>query len=236
MFSVQESFASYALTLATIALGAAAYILLLLILYLERFSDYEALQLASFERYLGTYLLSWSVLCGTLILTAVSYGIRKPWGLPLLLIALLACYPLLFRIEFELGTDAQYRMIHVELPRRQVRRLADQAKQFLKPAETVYFIKQADTGFGIYAFQFEMYENPTQAVCWSLGKPYSAADIWTCDASLEEKLKGYTILVIAAADEAFWRRLAAPSTRKSEGSLKVSIRSTGRRGISLWFI
>lgn len=48
--------------------------------------------------------------------------------------------------------------------------------------------------------------------------------------------KSYTILVIAAADEAFWRRLAAPSTRKSEGSLKVSIRSTGRRGISLWFI
>lgn len=224
-FLFRKSFASYALTFATIALGAAAYILLLLILYLERFSDYEALQLASFERYLGTYLLSWSVLCGTLILTAVSHGIRKPWGLPLLLIALLACYPLLFRIEFELGTDAQYRMIHVELPRRQVRRLADQAKQFLKPAETVYFIKQADTGFGIYAFQFEMYENPTQAVCWSLGKPYSAADIWTCDASLEEKLKGYTILVIAAADEAFWRRFGsafdAEERGKSEGVYKI---------------
>lgn len=224
-FLFRKSLASYALTFATIALGAAAYILLLLILYLERFSDYEALQLASFERYLGTYLLSWSVLCGTLIVTAVSHGIRKPWGLPLLLIALLACYPVLFRIEFELGTDAQYRKIHVELPRRQVRRLADEAKRFLKPAETVYFIKQADTGFGIYAFQFEMNENPTQAVCWSLGKPYSAADVWTCDASLEEKLKGYTILVIAAADEAFWLRFGsafdAEERRKSEGVYRI---------------
>lgn len=222
----RKSLASYALIFATIASGAAAYILLLLILYLERFSDYEALQLASFERYLGAYLLAWSALCATLIVTAVSQGIRKPWGPALLLMALLACFPLLFSIESELDTDAQYRKIHVELPRRQVRRLADEAKLFLKPDETVYFIKQADTGFGIYAFQFEMYENPTQPVCWSLGKPYSAADIWTCDVSLEESLKDFTVLVIAAADEAFWQRYGAAFDEeergKSEGIYKVN--------------
>ncbi|WFU84366.1 hypothetical protein QA645_16980 [Bradyrhizobium sp. CIAT3101] len=221
----RKSLASYALTFATIALGAAAFILLLLILYIERFSDYEALQLASFERYLGTYLLAWSALCATLIVTAFIHRMRKPWGPALLLIALLAYYPLLFRLELELGTDVQYRKTNVELPRRQVRRLADHAKQFLKPAETVYFIKQADTGFGIYAFQFEMYENPTQSACWSLGKPYSAADIWTCDVSLEERLKDYTLLVIAAADEAFWRRYAnafdAEERGKSEGVYKI---------------
>ena len=108
-FLFRKSLALYALSFATIASGAAAYILLLLILYLERFSDHEALQLASFERYLGTYLLAWSATCATLIVTAFSHGIRKPWGPPLLAIALLAYYPLLVRIEIQLGTDAQYR-------------------------------------------------------------------------------------------------------------------------------
>jgi hypothetical protein len=221
----RKSLASYLLTFATIALGAAAYILLLLILYLERFSEYEALQLASFERYLGAYLLAWAALCATLIVTAVSHRIRKPWASVILLIALVASYPLFSRLEVGLGTYTQYRKINVDPARRQARRLADQAKRFLKPGETVYFIKQADTGYEIYAFQFEMYENPTQAVCWSLGKAYSPGDVWTCDASLEEILKGYAVLVIAVADEAFWQRYGAffdaEERGKSEGIYKI---------------
>lgn len=221
----RKSLASFALAFATIALGSAAYPLLLLILYIERFTEHEALHLASFERYLGSYLLAWSALCATLILTAVSRRIPNPWCAAMLLAVLLASYPLFSRIEDELGTDAQLRKTTVEAARRQVRRLADEAKPFLRPTESVYFIKQADTGLGIYAFQFEMSENPTQAVCWSLGKPYSAADIWTCDASLEEKLKGYAILVIAAADEAFWQRFGsafdAEERGRSEGVYKI---------------
>jgi hypothetical protein len=46
-------------------------------------------------------------------------------------------------------------------------------------------------------------------------KCYSPIDIATCDVSFEETLEGFTMLVIATAEELFWLRMAAFSTRKN---------------------
>ena len=204
-----KRWASYAITTLIIAAGAAGYILLLLMLYLERFSETEAIHLASFERYLGSYLLSWSACCISVIISKISVQLPRPVVAPLFLAGLVLLYPVVFDIEKRFGIEIAHRHDVVYPARQQAKILADQAKTFVSPGQRVYFINQADTGFGIYAFQFEMFENPTQEICWSLGIPYSKDDIATCDLPLPATLGGFSILVVANADEPFWKRYGA---------------------------
>ncbi|MGY4293397.1 hypothetical protein ACVWXN_001492 [Bradyrhizobium sp. i1.4.4] len=72
-------------------------------------------------------------------------------------------------------------------PRYGAKRLAAIVETTIKPGEKINFIEQADKGLVIYSLQFEMMNNATRSTCWSFGRPYYAADIWTCDAPSEEK-------------------------------------------------
>jgi hypothetical protein len=114
---------------------------------------------------------------------------------------LLATRPL----EKRVAVIAEYRAKNVTSARREVRALASAVTQVAARGDRIYFIKQGDTGFGIYAFQFEMMYHSIQDGCWAFGKPYLDHDVWTCDAKLlEDLIQGYSFLVIALADQQFW--------------------------------
>src|SRR5690606_32666735 len=96
-----------------------------------------------------------------------------------------------------LAREWDYRQREVIVVRRQVQDFAAIAQRNLADDEKVYFIKQGDTGFAFFAFQFEMMNNPTQSQCWSLGPPVDPSDVWSCDIDLGDALRGYSVLVLA---------------------------------------
>ena len=67
--------------------------------------------------------------------------------------------------------------------------------------------------------------------CWSVGKKYNEADVWTCDQPLGYLLKDYDYLAIYHADQRFWQDnqalFSADGLGKETGVYKVTRKNDG---------
>ena len=208
-----------------IAGGAAGYTLALLISYLLIFTEYEGIRLASFERYLSTYILAWLLIVYALIASrlearrsALALVGQLALALALALYAPAAYFKDLRKIE------SQGEALAV---RQSTEALAAQIKPHLKAGDKIYFIAQKSNGLERTMFYYAMLPFTTSTSwCWSIGPKYFEGDVWTCQTHLHGLLKGFDYLALFNGDQQFWNQeqalFDAPSLNKVSGLFKIN--------------
>lgn len=191
--------------LASCAAGAAIYLGFLFYSYVAFFSMYEAIRLASLERYVGSYYFAWLLLIAA-VFTWVSlgrFGARfAAAGAVVLLATATVAAPAQLRQDLQAPpSDIGNRDL-----RNKIKKLADTVRREAKVRDSAYYIGQASKGYDFLMFRYLVAPHSRrQYWCWSLGEPYDAQDVWTCPESLEKVIAGYQYLVIGNADAQFWR-------------------------------
>jgi hypothetical protein len=205
--------------------GALGYTVVLFVTYLIIFTEYEGVRLASFERYLSTYLLAWLLVVFGLWMGRISSCQRTA---PALLLAaaitasILILAPKQFYKEmYAIRSDGPDQDLRVK-----IEDFAAGAKRHMNPKDKIYFIAQNSNGLERVMFYYAMLPyTSSMEWCWSVGKKYSPSDVWTCDTQLSELIKNFSHLALYRGDNQFWshsRTLFAPgSTDINSGIFKI---------------
>ena len=181
----------------TVTIGAVVYTYGLLILYLFRFVEYEAVRLASYERYLGTYwagiavfvaLVAIWLVAGSTSGHAVNVAKAKTEGVAELAVAgvvfvlLFALSPVQKLAEFFANPH-----VYSSQVRAQFEPVLEQAKQVgIKPGDRVWIIAQHTAGFEYWVLRYSLMENETNSGFWSLGSKANENDVWTAEITVPE--------------------------------------------------
>lgn len=197
------------LNMFVISAGALGYAAALFITYLIIFTEYEGVRLASFERYLSTYLLAWLLVIFGLWMGKLSACQRTSPALLLVGVITASCLILapkqFYKEAYAIRSDGPDQDLRVK-----IENFAAGAKRHMNPNDKIYFIAQNSNGLERVMFYYAMLPyTSSMEWCWSLGKKYSPSDVWTCDTPLEDQVKGYSLLALYRGDEQFWSHSGA---------------------------
>jgi hypothetical protein len=204
-------------SLGTVTIGAVVYTYGLLVLYLFRFGEYEAVRLASYERYLGTYwagialfvaLVAMWLVAGSGPSQAMSGAKAKTEGIAELVTAgvivfsLFAISPVQKLSEFFASPNAYSSQV-----RSQFEPVLEQARQAgIEPGDKVWIIAQHTTGFEYWVLRYSLMENETNSDSWSIGAKADENDVWTVEKSASEwakELADYDYVVVLRSSDNF---------------------------------
>lgn len=191
------------LVVGTMGVGAAFYTYGLLATYLTNMTDYEAVRLASFDRYLEVYLVGFSMV-GVAFLTTIKPRDVGLFGLMVALVLLTASVP---QDAFDLITKGATRSngARIELQERMAK-----ITPLIETGSKVYIIWDGSNGYEYFLAKFELMPNHVNGACWSIS-PTPSDDIYRCAVSPDEfrqALAGYNYLYVASAPEAFFTEYA----------------------------
>lgn len=152
-----------------------AYTLGLCVIYMFKFSEYEAMRLASMDRYLNIAFVGiWMVIA---LVTAYWAGkLCSRVAMPMLLILLLLMTPVRTFAEFARGNyvnqsiqvRATYQQLHTEI------------QKICDGDDRIYFVSQETTGFDYWVSRYNARPNMfNENFSWSIGEPFYDGDIWT---------------------------------------------------------
>jgi hypothetical protein len=201
----------------TVTVGAILYTYGLLVLYLFRFGAYEAVRLASYERYLSTYwagialfvaLVSIWLVAGRVPTEPAEGAKGKTEGAAEMAIAgavflsLFALSPVQKLTEFFSNPHAYSSQV-----RSQFDPVLEKVKQAgISANDRIWIIAQHTTGFEYWVLRYSLMESQVGAGPWSIGSPADAEDVWTTAftaAEWAQELKDYDYVVIYRATESF---------------------------------
>ena len=215
-----------------VILLAIIYIGFILFMYLFSFGSYEAIGLASIDRYMGTIFLavvfvsvyvlikSWAVVGDR----ASRLNTLRLMGIAIIVLTCINFQKPLNDTVFASSTDGQ------RIASRASTNVVERFRSLLDPKkDRIYIISQQSQGADYWVLRYTF--TPVRIsppATWSLGKPYSADDIWTKDLSVDEwrqQLSGYTYVYIYRVDDRFRRDYGEifdePTTIKDDTLFKV---------------
>lgn len=175
-------------SIAVVVAGMVAYTAGLAVLYLFRFSEYEAVRLASFERYLSTYFVGMATLAAMSLIWLVSEPVithsnprswrrilsPRIWLSAAFLGFVLFVVPLQPLIEFVKNPPAASQLARA--PYEPL--VAEMRSAGVGQGDTVWIIAQHTMGGEYWILRYELM--PATAVgAWSIGTPRDSSDIWT---------------------------------------------------------
>lgn len=179
-----------------------------LLVYLFAFSEHEGRTVASFGRYMRTYFLGWSIVLSALIALACRDGTwRRPLQIATVIMSLMALAFLPSR-AMKLLLEPAPPMIP---QRAELQAPLELIKRHVAAGTRVYAVFQNTNGFELWITKYELAPVGSNVDCWSIGRPYGAGDVWTCDLTateLRKRLLGYDYLYLGRVDERFWERFA----------------------------
>jgi hypothetical protein len=186
-----------------ITMGAAGYAAALFLSYLLVFTEYEGVRLASFERYLSSYILAWLLITYALTAAAIEAQPKLRAWLSQLIVGfvLFLCFPnIYFKDLRKIASEGPALVV-----RESTEAFAAQLKPSLQTGDKIYFIAQASNGLERTMFYYAMLPFTTSTSwCWSIGPKYFDGDVWTCNTRLQELLKGFDYLALFNGDRQFW--------------------------------
>ena len=187
-----------------IFLGFCGYVAALLLSYLIIFTEYEGIRLASFERYLSTYLVAWASFVFVKLFDDSDVG-RRGRGT----VVALVCF-LMLTATTSGHFLKELRGIRSGGPdhglRLEIESFAAEIKKQIHPGDKTYFVAQNSNGLERVMFYYAMLPNTVSTKwCWSLGQKYFDGDVWTCNQSLQELLGDFEYLALYRGDDQFWR-------------------------------
>lgn len=226
-------------SIGTVIVGAIVYTYGLLILYLFRFGEYEAVRLASYERYLGTYWAGIALFVALITIWLVAgsassqtangsrtntEGIAELVVAGVVVLSLLVLSPVQKLGEFFTNPHGYSSQV-----RAQFEPVLEQAKQAgVKPGDRVWIIAQHTTGFEYLILRYKLLNNSVNDSGWSIGSPLDPSDVWTIQKTANEwseELKDYDFVLVYRATESFVEEFGevfnAPLGAKSSMVFKV---------------
>lgn len=180
----------FALTNIIIIIGLLGYTLCLLLLYITKFSEYEAVRLASFERYMGTYFLAVityiALIYRDVIKNVETLKVKEITAILLLILVLFTPIDsitqlILVRAKSTIATRSFYNEMETKVK--------SVAKDNNKK---IYLISQNTSGYDYWVSKFVIRPNSIQHNLgssysgWSIGKSYSKEDIWTVNITVDK--------------------------------------------------
>lgn len=209
------------------------FIIGMCIIYIFNFSEYEAVNLASFSRYMNIaffatalplFLLIWK----TIILSNKSkiriYLLYFIFFM-LLITPLIAVVDILSKKNFETAYEwrQKYNMI------------TDKIMDICDGDDLVYVISQEDAGIDRFVIKYNIRPNRVQDdYVWSIGQPFYDGDIWTTEKTAEEwqeELKEYDYVALYGLNDYFYENFScifAESEDIYEGGLYKVEKASGR--------
>ena len=202
--------------------GFCAYLAVLLVLYMFFFGGYEGPRLASFDRYVNTYLVGVIiVLFGVMLSQYFKEKRDKATTISVIIISIFVMLPNLKATQLDLSNAIKGRQdVDVE-----------SVSKYWKLIETktltnsrIYFIWQGGNGTENSIFNYGIMPKTNNQGCWSVGEPYDDNDVWTCRMTVkefEQTLKNYDYLFVAKSDSKFEENFSSlfGSVDVSNGSL-----------------
>ncbi len=193
----------------TLVIELGIYMVGLLFIYMYRFTDLEAGNLASYTRYMGSIEM-FVVSSFTAMLVYHSLTLERPGWLPkvykgLVLFAcasiILTSNPASYNILAGRATDMGKRQAIIDRTR--------EARSIIAMEDKVYQVWQGTQGEEYYTSRFELMAS-TNSWGWSLGQGYFDNDLWTATYTQEEWAKilvdgGYDYVFIGYGDRRLWR-------------------------------
>jgi len=155
----------------------------LLITYLFKFSDYEALQLASFDRYMNTvYLAGW-----IFILFVMLYcGCQKGWK-SVVFAVLTLCLVMSATPMKRVGDYLQRKPVEASRNVRQnYETIISEIELYCDGDEKIYFISQETSGYDFWIVKFCARPNSFADGNWSIGESFYDGDVWSKVITAEE--------------------------------------------------
>ncbi len=187
---------------AVAVLGGFAYAGLLLLTYLYHFGAYEGPRLASYERYIGTYILALAGLTVMLILRQFTHwqktlgGKASVWML-IAVCGLIVCMP-----------PSQCDGLSPSLQAYSLSRDYTEDYSTLRSSTgedaSILIVAQGDKGLAGYILRYETLPRTVDFI--SLGQPKYDGDVWTENLRLDAfaaRLKGYDYLYLYRTDSEF---------------------------------
>lgn len=190
-------------------LGAIGYALMLLLSYLTVFSEYEALMLASYERYTLTYILGLSIL-----LMAIIVKKNKNDFANLFKVLVISLVILVVSTNFSVVTDMTIFARGFIAESKEFRDdyvISKSALKNITPGKYVHFISTNNSGLDYWVMRYEMVPNNVIKSInwgdWSIGTAYSENDIWTVNKTsgewADDLKKEYDYVYLFNIDERF---------------------------------
>ena len=188
------------------------YLLSLLIMYLFKFSAYEALQLASLQRYVAVPLLSIWLLMLFLAIALIQSG----KGDRNLLAAALLCLVLLGTPPQSLIQLTNRGAVAQSVQRREPITALEQrfSESYSGPQARIYFLSQEDTEYPFYMTKYSFRPHAVSSpLGWSLGEAFYEGDVWTRSCTARELgqtlQEGYDFVVVYHMNQDFARRFGS---------------------------
>ena len=171
--------------LCTLTVTALVYVLGLCVMYMFKFSEYEGVRLASFERYFRILLLTlWET---ALLMTVVLVGrAESRRGLALCCAAFAVTAALLPYLQLSLYLSRE----NVAYSRRTMQpyyQMSENIKAHLADTdEKVFLVCEGSSGWERLVMRYELRPYTLSDKSGSIGKPFYDGDIWTRDVSPEQ--------------------------------------------------
>ncbi|HRN70382.1 MAG TPA: hypothetical protein PLS49_04295 [Candidatus Woesebacteria bacterium] len=170
-------------------LGEILYAVVLLLLYMRMFSEYEATNLASFERYFGIYLNAILFFAIYLILYKNEENTKIGIRLLLLFIFVLTTSNAssfvnsIYNNKINIQNTITMRQPYIESANRIVNKIGESSKR------KIYVVAQNSSGLEKWILRYELRNilkgyNDNHA--WSIGEKYNDKDVWTVNYSKSE--------------------------------------------------
>lgn len=215
-------------------LGCGAYLVGHLLAYLYAFSEFEGTHLASFERYVGIYLLGWAIFTlAAIVRAAVVPGIRGLAAHAVLVLAIAAGVRLA-------PYEAARFVLDGARPPNEGQRWGLEPKmarlrRVVTPNDTVRIIVQHSTG---YEHRVALYEaSPAKhGGYWSIGTPSGPDDIWTVRTTPQQfaaELRQVTLLFIVDPGKTFWNEFGELFPPDQRGRLLYRVTPNDSGGVTL---
>ena len=165
------------------ALTVPAYTAGLCVIYMFKFSQYEAVRLASMDRYLNiAYLGVWLLILLLLADWLCRCCKRREMKLVLLL-ALVLVVPVEPFGDFMQGEYVQ-NSINARAP---YEKLSKQIQQVCDGTDRIYYVSQESSGYDYWVSRFNARPNSfSENFSWSIGEPFYEGDVWTKQVTSEQ--------------------------------------------------
>lgn len=190
-------------------LGLYCYCCMILFMYLFSFGAYEAQNLASIDRYFGSYYLGFLMFSIFVLLsflvTSNRYKKLSNFTLSALVVLLFSIAPAASLVnDVLLSPVSNHDKQKQRAPYEDIKRY----NNILNPkTDKVYIVAQNTSGFDYWVLRYNLTPVKASPVStWSLGEPYSKADIWTIKKTPIEwsrDLANYTYVYLYDVDSRF---------------------------------
>ena len=167
-----------------LAIYGTVYMAGLLLLYMFSFSDYEGPRLASFTRYVNTFLMP-AMLLGLVLAVPddadpdeqAPLDGGQGWAWWLLVGAVL--FTVLLQAPSWSGAAKWQARGDAAEERDFLKPMVEEVKQLVPATKRVFMVYQRSPGRGFHIARYEIAPRPTNKWFFSLGQPYYDGDVWT---------------------------------------------------------